>query len=79
MIALTICIKNFKFEIDIMVKPEQRVSEVLEVLIENNKLPYFNIDKGIIIRSWRKGTLIDPHLTFKMEQILQGDILYIEG
>lgn len=78
MIALTIHPDNQQPEIDIQVKPEQRIKEVLDILKVNGVISFRDPEAGISVKSWRKNTYINPYLTFKQAGIWQGDILRIE-
>lgn len=62
---------------DIMVKPEQRIMEIIHVLMENGQIDIKD-EETIYARSWRKGNLINTRLTFKKENVYTGDIIYIE-
>lgn len=77
MLTLTIVMKNSGTILDIMVKPEQRIRDVLLVLSENRKIIAQETD-DLYLRSWRLGTMISALLTFKQAGIQTGDILYIE-
>lgn len=79
LITLTIQIIYSNEQLDIMVKPEQRIEEVLKILIENGQLLSLIRLTTLSIRSWRLNTYINQHLTFKQGEIMTGDILYIEG
>lgn len=78
LITLTIAIVQMKINLDIMVKPEQRIEEVLGILAENGRI-FLPPWKKMWIRSWRKGTFVNQHITFKQGNIVDGDILYIKG
>lgn len=75
MLTLTIVIKNRGEIIDIMLRPEQRIQNVLTVLTENGKLC---AQDRIFLRSWRLGTYLDVMLTFGQAGIQTGDMIYIE-
>lgn len=75
MLTLTIVMMNSGSVLDIMVKPEQRISEVLAVLAESGQILYEVAQQKIYARSWR---LVSDQLTFKQTLIQSGDILYIE-
>lgn len=78
MLTLTIVMMNSGSVLDIMVKPEQRISEVLAVLAESGQILYEVAQQKIYARSWRLGRLVSDQLTFKQTLIQSGDILYIE-
>lgn len=78
MLTLTIVMMNSGSVLDIMVKPEQRISDVLAVLAENRQISYRAAQDNIYARSWRLGRVVNYRLTFKQSQIHTGDILYIE-
>ena len=71
MITITVRINNQ--QMDLMVLPDQRMSEVLKVLKENRKI-FFQIEK-INIYSIRKKEFINQQLTFRQAAIYSGDIL----
>ena len=79
MITLTIVLCKLQIQIDVMVKPEQQILEVLSVLEENNKIPMGCLNGEIQIRSWRKNTYVNKLASFKMNEIQTGDILYVIG
>lgn len=78
MLTLTIVMMNSGSVLDIMVKPEQRIREVLKVLADNGQISYTDESQNIYTRSWRLGRLVNNGLTFKQVRIQSGDILYIE-
>lgn len=79
MLTLTIVMMNSGSVLDIMIKPEQRISEVLTVLAENGQVLYKAAQENIYVRSWRLGKVVNEWLTFKQALIQSGDILYIEA
>lgn len=78
MLILTIVMMNSGSVLDVMVKPEQRISEVLKVLADNGQIAYKEEEQTVYTRSWRLGRLVNNGLTFKQTWIQSGDILYIE-
>lgn len=78
MLILTIVMMNSGIVLDIMVKPEQRIKDILQVLEENGRIIYRSGRDNLYIRSWRKGNFVNPYLTFKQAEIFSGDILYID-
>lgn len=78
MLILTIVMMNSGIVLDIMVKPEQRIRDILLVLAENGQITYRKDYDSLYIRSWRGGNLVNHYLTFKQAGIFSGDILYIE-
>lgn len=78
MLTLTIVILNSGSIIDIMVKPEQRIMDVIYVLAQNNKILLDDTKFKVYIRSQRLGEYINNMMTFKQANIFYGDILYVE-
>ena len=78
MLTLTIVILNSGSVINIMVKPEQRIIDVVYTLIQNNVFTVSDEKCRIYIRSWRLGEYTNNLLTFKQANIFYGDILYLE-
>lgn len=78
MLTLTIVMKNSGTVMDIMVKPEQRIREVLMVLAENGKILFDHLSEAAYTRSWRLGKFVNNQLTFKQAQVYSGDIIYVE-
>lgn len=78
MLTLTIVILNSGSIIDIMVKPEQRIMDVIYVLAQNNKILLDDTKFKVYIRSRRLGEYINNMMTFKQANIFYGDILYVE-
>lgn len=78
MLTLTIVMMNNGKVFDIMVKPEQRIRDVLTVLLENGLVSNLHISNAVRARSWRWGTIVSGLLTFRQAGIFSGDILYIE-
>ena len=73
---LTITLRINHQNMDLMVLPEQRISEVLKVLKENGKL-FFQIEK-IHIYSLRKKEFVNQLLTFRQAKIYSGDVLELQ-
>ena len=73
-LTLTLEIGNQKK--DIMVRPDQRMSEVLKVL-KDNQIIFFQIDK-LMIYSMRKKEYVNQRLTFRQAEIFTGDILVLK-
>lgn len=78
MLTLTIVMMNSGSVLDIMVKPEQRISDVLNVLADNGQVSYQSAKENLYTRSWRLGRLVNHRLTFKQAGIQSGDIIYTE-
>lgn len=78
MLILTIVMMNSGTVLDIMVKPEQRMKDVLMVLADNGQILYDSLAESIYMRSWRLGRFVNAFLTFKQSQIQSGDIIYVE-
>lgn len=57
MLTLTIVILNSGSIIDIMVKPEQRIMDVIYVLAQNNKILLDDTKFKVYIRSDRKSVV----------------------
>lgn len=74
MLTLTIEIKSRKM--DIMVRKDQRMSEVLKVL-KDNRIIFFQAEK-IMIYSMRKKEYVNQRLTFRQAGIFTGDILVLK-
>lgn len=79
MITLTIQISSSGEALDIMVKPEQRIEDVIGILIINGRLLGPVNLQEMLIFSWRLGTYVNQRVTFKQGSIMTGDILYIGG
>lgn len=73
MLTLTFEIGNQK--IDIMVRPDQRMSEVLKVL-KDNRIIFFQTEKAVIY-SMRKKEYVNQRLTFQQAEVFTGDILVL--
>lgn len=74
MLTVTLQIANQKM--DIMVRQDQRIADVLRVLKENQKI-FFQIER-IVIYSVRKKMYVNQLLTFKQAHIYSGDILILK-
>lgn len=74
MLTLTLKIENRRM--DIMVREDQRMSEVLKVL-KDNQIIFFQAEK-IIIYSMRKKEYVNQRLTFRQARIFTGDILVLK-
>jgi len=74
MLTLTLKINNHSM--DIMVRTDQRMSDVLQVLKDNRKI-FFRTDK-IIVYSMRKKEYINQLLTFRQAEVYSGDILVLK-
>lgn len=74
MITLTVRVNNQSM--DIMVRPDQRISEVLKVLKENHKI--FFQTEGMVVYSTRKQEFVNQALTFLQAEIFSGDILLLK-
>ena len=77
MIILTICTADNKVKIDVSVKPEQRIRDVLDILNDNGALAITEPAEGMSVRSWRQKSYVNPYLTFKQAEIRHGDILTV--
>ena len=78
MLTVTIVILNSGHVLNIMVKDEQRILDVINILIQNNFIKIESKEYGIYVRSWRLGEYINNLLTFRQSNIFYGDILYLE-
>lgn len=74
MIILTVMINQQVM--DIMVKTDQRIADVLRVLKDNKKI-YYQIEK-IMVYSMRKKEYINQLLTFQQAEVYTGDILILK-
>lgn len=74
---MTILATKQKNSIDVMVKPEQRIKEVIRVLTQNCRLPLQLSLGDVVIYSKRQKRYLSEMLTFKQAQIYDGDILQI--
>lgn len=72
---LTISFKYEETVIDIIVKEDQRIADVIQVLQDNHVLLFFKPMAPLFLRSWRLETLVNPCYTFKQATIENGDIL----
>lgn len=70
-ITITFVISNFKA--DIRIDSEQKVGDVLNILIESGKLPPMKIPD--YFHSCIRECLISTYKTFAEEKIYDGDIL----
>lgn len=77
MIVLTICTEYNNGKIDVSVKPEQRIRDVLDILNDSSALTLEVPPEGISVRSWRQKTYVNPYLTFKQAGIRHGDRLTV--
>ncbi|WP_100065630.1 hypothetical protein [Miniphocaeibacter massiliensis] len=75
--ALMISLKYNEEEMDIIVKENQRINDVIKVLKDNNMLIFFREETQVLIKSWRLETIINPYYTFKQANIENGDSLEI--
>lgn len=75
--TLTILAVKKQTSIDIIVKPEQRIKEVVKVLTSNFKLPLELSLGNARIYSRRQKRYINDMLTFKQAQLYTGDILEV--
>ena len=75
--TFTILAIEEKVSIDVIVKPEQRIKEVLFVLTSNFKLPFELALTPTRIYSRRKNQYINEMLTFKQAQLFTGDVIEI--
>ena len=73
---LTITLKIGSQAMDIMVLPNQRISEVLKVLKENKRL-FFQTEK-MLVYSTRKKIYVNQLLTFPQAGIYTGDLLVMK-
>lgn len=66
-------------KLDIMVKPEQKIESVCEVLLENGLFPVKYRYQGIqlSVYSVRRSAYVNPMLTFRQGEIYNGDILVL--
>lgn len=78
MLTLTIVMRNSGTVLDIMVKPEQRIRDVLTVLAENGQISFDHSGEAAYTRSWRLGRFVNNLLTFRQAQVHSGDIIYVE-
>lgn len=78
MLILTIAIVNTGRRFDIMVKPEQRIKDVFEVLSESGKIDYDSEKECLYARTWRQGSYINLNHTFRQAFIQTKDIIFIE-
>jgi len=74
--VLTVTLQIANQKMDIMVRQDQRIADVLRVLKENQKI-FFQIER-IVIYSVRKKMYVNQLLTFKQANIHSGDILILK-
>jgi len=74
--VLTVTLQIANQKMDIMVRQDQRIADVLRVLKENQKI-FFQIER-IVIYSVRKKMYVNQLLTFKQANIYSGDILILK-
>jgi len=74
--VLTVTLQIANQKMDIMVRQDQRIADVLRVLKENQKI-FFQIER-IVIYSVRKKMYVNQLLTFKQAHIYSGDILILK-
>ncbi len=72
---LSITLQKDNKQLDIMVLPQQRISEVLKVL-EENGLASLEID-NIQLYSRRKRQYVNKRLTFQQAELYSGDIIEV--
>lgn len=75
--TLTISVIFNQQSLDIAVKEEQRITEILGVLQENGLLFISKAVEDVTMKSWRLGTFVNTLLTFKQANIENGDILIL--
>lgn len=73
---LTLTVRYNQQNMDIMVRFDQRISDVLKVLKENQKI-FIQPDK-LSVYSMRKKMFINQLLTFRQADIYTGDILILK-
>ena len=76
--TLTIIALEFQVEMDVIVKPEQRIKEVIGVLTTNFRLPPQLGEGALQIYSRRKKCFIEEQFTFLQAGLYQGDVLEIK-
>lgn len=64
-------------QIDVMIKPEQRIQEVYRELLENGYFAPVSHERQIRVYSFRQEGYVNPMLTFRQGGIYGGDILGI--
>lgn len=66
-------------KLDIMVKPEQKIESVYEVLLENGffSVQYRYQGAQLSVYSMRWSAYVNPILTFRQGDIYNGDILVV--
>jgi hypothetical protein len=77
--TLTILAIQHDVSIDVVVKPEQRIKEVLFVLASNFRLPFELATSPISIYSRRRKRYVNEMLTFKQGSLYTGDVLEIKS
>ena len=78
---MTVTFKEDGRQMDIMVKPEQKIESVYEVLLENGLLPVKRRYQGVqlSVYSVRRRAYVNPMLNFRQGEIYNGDILEVRG
>ncbi len=76
-IVLILTIRDKKKDMDIMVRPDQRIGDVLQILKENGKICFVN--ESMTIYSIRKKEYINSKMTFQQSLIYSGDILVLKN
>lgn len=74
---LILTIRDEKNDMDIMVRPDQRIGDVLQILKENGKICFVN--ESMTIYSIRKKEYINSKMTFQQSLIYSGDILVLKN
>ncbi len=74
---LILTIRDEKNDMDIMVRPDQRIGDVLQILKENGKICFVN--ESMAIYSIRKKEYINSKMTFQQSLIYSGDILVLKN
>lgn len=69
---LTVTFKTNRITMDIMVKYDQRISDVVRILAENGRI---KVSEEYLIFSGRKKEYINSLLTFRQAEVYNGDIL----
>lgn len=73
---ITLTLQIYDKGMDLMVREDQRISEVLKVLKESQRI-FFRTDT-LLVYSLRKKEYVNQRLTFRQAEVFTGDVLILK-
>ena len=73
---ITLTLQIYDKGMDLMVREDQRISEVLKVLKESQRI-FFCTDT-LLVYSLRKKEYVNQRLTFRQAEVFTGDVLILK-